>query len=142
VSSLVCGRLVDPCGGRQRWWLRRLANEPLRGARVGGIKDALALGVERLRLAVVDDGGGHEADPGVAVGVVVPVEELPAERPGLVDVLEAVGDLRPVFQRLRGVEGVMMLAAIAIRPLGITRAWPSPRMEIVCWPSRAATSLE
>ena len=119
MSSLICGRLVDPCGGRQRWWLRRLANEPLRGARVGGIKDALALGVERLRLAVVDGGGGHEADPGVAVGVVVPVEELPAERPGLVDVLEAVGELRPVFQRLRGVEGVIMLAAIAIRPLGM-----------------------
>jgi len=53
------------------------------------------------------------------VGVVVAVEELPAERLGLVDVLEAVGELRPVFQRLRGVEGVIMLAAIAIRPLGM-----------------------
>jgi hypothetical protein len=36
---------------------------------VGCVEDALAFSVERLCLAVVDGGRGHQTDPGVAVGV-------------------------------------------------------------------------
>ena len=70
-----------------------MADESLGSRRVGGLQDALAVGVECLRLAVVDGGGGHQADPGVAVLVLVPVEERAAERAGVFDVLEAVGEL-------------------------------------------------
>jgi hypothetical protein len=37
---------------------------------VGGLQDALAFGVQLLRVAVMDGRGGHQADPGVAVLVV------------------------------------------------------------------------
>ena len=95
MSGLLIQAAVGSSGG-----LGGSADEPLGRRGVGGVEDALALGVERLGVAVVDRGGGHQADPGVAVGVVVPVEELAAERAGLLDVLEAVGELGPVLQRL------------------------------------------
>jgi hypothetical protein len=100
VSNLLGRGLVDPGGGRQRWWPRRPADEPLRRRGVGGLKNALALGVERLCLAVVHGGRGHQADPGVAVGVVVPVKERAAEPARVLDRVKAVGELGPVLQRL------------------------------------------
>ena len=50
--------------------------------------------------AVVDGGWGHQADPGVAVGVVVPGKELAAERAGLHDRVKPSGERGPVLQRL------------------------------------------
>ena len=69
---------VDPRGRGQRGWPGRPRDEALRGARVGLIEDAGALFVDLLRAPFVHGGGSHEADPGVAVLVVVPVEELAA----------------------------------------------------------------
>ena len=43
---------------------------------------------------MVDGSGGHEADPGVPVVVVVPVKEGAAVSTCLLDVLEAVGGSR------------------------------------------------
>jgi hypothetical protein len=43
---------------------------------IGQVQDLLALGEEGRRLAEVDGGRGHQAEPGVVVLVVVPVEEL------------------------------------------------------------------
>ena len=51
-------------------------------------------------LPVVDGGGGHQADPGVAVLVVVPAEEAAAELARLLDRLEALGELGAVLERL------------------------------------------
>ncbi len=77
-----------------------MADEPFGCCGVGGGEDALAFGVECLGVAVVDGGWGHQADPGVAVGVVVVVEERAAERACSLDVLEALGELGPVLQGL------------------------------------------
>ena len=92
--------LVDPCGGGQlggSWWL---ADEPLGVTLVGGVEHMGAGGVELLRLSVVDGGRCHQADPGVPVLVVVPVEERPAVSAGVVDVVEPLGELGPVLERL------------------------------------------
>jgi hypothetical protein len=75
VSDLLRVGLVDPCGDRQLGWDGRSADEPLGILLVGGLEDAGAVGVELLRLAVVDGGWRHQSDPGVPVPVVVPVEE-------------------------------------------------------------------
>ena len=77
-----------------------MADEPFGGAREGCGEDAGAGGVELRGLAVVDGGWGHQADPGVAVGLVVPVEELAAVRAGVLDLVEPLGELGPVLQRL------------------------------------------
>jgi hypothetical protein len=100
VSSLLVVGLVDPGGDRQLWWDGRLADEPFGVALVGGVEHASAGRVQPGRLAVVDGGGGHQPDPGVAVLVVVPVKERAAVPAGVVDVVEPVRELGPVLQRL------------------------------------------
>jgi hypothetical protein len=50
-------------------------------------------------MAVVDGRGGHQPDPGVAVLVVVPAEELAAERSGVLDRVEPGGEPGSVLQR-------------------------------------------
>ena len=92
--------LVDPCGGRQLGRDGRSADEPLGVALVGGVEHEAAGGVQRRRVPVVDGGGGHQSDPGVAVGVVVPVDERAAVSAGVLDVVEPGGELGPVLQGL------------------------------------------
>ena len=51
-------------------------------------------------VAVVDGGGGHQRDPGVAVLVVVPVHERAAVPACVLDRVEPGGERGPVLQRL------------------------------------------
>src|SRR3546814_25750 len=67
---------------------------------VGGIEDDLAGGSDLVGAAVVNVGGGVEPDAGVAVVVVVVLEERVAERPGVVEAGEALRERRRVLQRL------------------------------------------
>ena len=67
---------------------------------VGGVQDASAELVKLGRGAVVHGGWGHQPDPGVAVGMVVPVKERPAVGSGVLDVVEPGGELGPVLQGL------------------------------------------
>jgi hypothetical protein len=67
-----------------------LADEAFGRARVGRFEDAGALGVRVLGAAVVDGRGGHQADPGMAVLVVVLAEEVAAVRAGVLDRVEAL----------------------------------------------------
>ena len=87
MSDLLrVGGLVDPRGGRQlggNWWL---VHEPFGVLLVGGVEHLGAGAVELLGVSVVDCGRCHQAYPGVAVLVVVPVEERPAVSAGVVDV--------------------------------------------------------
>src|SRR5436189_117917 len=76
--------------------------------------DALAVPGERPppcgRVAVVNGGGGHQCDPGVAVGVVVPVEEPAAVLARLFDRVESGRELGPVLQRFEVRLGVGVVA--------------------------------
>jgi hypothetical protein len=67
---------------------------------VGGVEGELALGAHLDGGAVVDRCRCVVADAGVAVVVVVVGEERLAERPGVFDATEALGERRPVLQRL------------------------------------------
>jgi hypothetical protein len=66
----------------------------------GGVQDLGAPGLDGSGLAVVDVGGGVQAESAVAVLAVVPVEEFPAVGPGGLDRREPAGERGPVFQRL------------------------------------------
>ncbi len=73
VGLLAVG-LVDPRGGWERWWAGWPVHEPFGRRRVGGVENDPARGVGLFGVAVVDGRGGEQPDPGVAMGVVVPVE--------------------------------------------------------------------
>ena len=59
---------------------------------VGGVQDLGAAGLDGCGLAVVDVGGGVQAEAAVAVLVVVPGEEVLAVRPGGLDRGEPGGE--------------------------------------------------
>jgi hypothetical protein len=67
---------------------------------VGGGQDLGAPGPDGGGPAVVDVGGGVQAEPAVMMLVVVPGEEFLAVRPGGLDRGEPGGEGRPVLQRL------------------------------------------
>jgi hypothetical protein len=79
---------------------------------VGGGQDAAALGPDGFGVAVVDVGGGVQAEPAVAVLVVVPAEEFLAVRPGGLDRGEPGGERRPVLQGLELRLGVGVVIAL------------------------------
>ncbi len=67
---------------------------------VGVVEDGLAVGADGVVVAVVDAGWGVVADAGVAVVVVVVVEELVDEGSGVGEAGEAFGEAGCVLQRL------------------------------------------
>ena len=99
VGLLVLGR-VDPGCAWQVWRDRWLADEAFRMGEIGRGQDLGAPGLDGCGPAVVDVGGGVQAEPAVAVLVVVPGEEVLAVRPGGFDRGEPGGESRAVFQRL------------------------------------------
>src|SRR2546428_8789991 len=60
------GGLVDPGDGGQLGGLGWVADEAFGVGGVGGVEDGLAVGADSWSSAVVDVGGGGEADSGVA----------------------------------------------------------------------------
>ena len=62
---------------------------------MGGAQDADSGLVDGVGAAVVDVGGGVQADPGVPVLVGVPAEEPGAEPAGVLDGPEPFGEVRP-----------------------------------------------
>src|SRR5450755_3622044 len=71
---------IDPSGGGQcgRLWGEALEADGMCSER--GIEGDGALLGERRSGAVVDGGRSHQADTAVAMFVIVPVEEVPAQR--------------------------------------------------------------
>jgi hypothetical protein len=67
---------------------------------VGGVEYAGPFVTDCLGEAVVDVGGGMQAQPGVAVFVVVPSEEVLAVSSGVFDRVEPAGEVGPVLQSL------------------------------------------
>ena len=93
------GGLVDPGDGGQpgrgRW-----AGEPLRVGRVGLVEHDRAVRSDLRSGVVVDRCGRVQPERGVTVLVVVGVEECGAERAGVVDRPEPLGERRAVLERL------------------------------------------
>ena len=67
---------------------------------VGGVEYAGTLVADCLCEAVVDVGSGMQAEPAVAMFIVVPSEEDLAVSSGVFDRAEPAGEVGPVFQRL------------------------------------------
>ena len=83
--------MVDPGDGGQLGRGRR-AGEPLGGGRVGLVEHNRAVGSDLGSGAVVDRRGRVQPERGVTVLVVVGVEECGAERTGVVDRPEPLGN--------------------------------------------------
>ena len=91
---------VDPNCDGNFWRLWRLAREPLGRAEKRGVEGCLAGDIDVVRLPEVDLIGGHQADSGVVVVLVIPGEETAAEDAGRVDGLKPFGKFWLIFQGL------------------------------------------
>lgn len=79
-------------------WSGRLPNEALGMGAESGIQDDLTMGQDVSGLTVVDHGGGHQAQAGMVVLMVVPLKEGLAKTAGVFDGAEAIRKTRPVFK--------------------------------------------
>ena len=91
---------VDPDSGWHLRWLGGLVDKADWVGAEGVIEGLLAGGIDQFGLAVMDLIGCHQANTQMVMVLVVPVEEGPAEAPGVFDATEALWELRLVFQRL------------------------------------------
>lgn len=66
----------------------------------GAVESSLTGGVDSVGLSVVDLVWGRQAESGVVVVLVIPGEERPAERLGVLDASEAAGEFRLIFECL------------------------------------------
>lgn len=78
----------------------RFSDEPFGVCGVGGVEYAGALVANCLGHAVMDVSSGMQAQPAVAMFIVVPTEEDLAVSSGIFDRAEAAGEVGPVLQRL------------------------------------------
>src|SRR3954453_18523607 len=92
---------IDPRGFGDRRRFGRFADEPFRVCGVGGVEYAGALVTDCLGEAVVDVGGGMQAQPGVAGFIVIPTEKILTVQSSFLDRAEPAGEVGPVFQRLK-----------------------------------------
>ena len=90
--------------------------EPGRVGSVGGVEGLGPLGPDLRGGAVVDRGGRVQPDAGVAMNMVVVLEEVGAECPGVLDGAEAAREYRAVVE---GLEIRLPIRVILGEP-----AWP------------------
>ena len=81
-ARLLVGGFVKPSCRRQGGWDWEAVNEALGMSAVGGLEDFGAFCVTVRGKAVVDVSGRDQAESGVVMLVVVPVEEVLAVGPG------------------------------------------------------------
>ena len=84
---------VYPRGFGDLGWFGRFADEPFGVCGVGSVEDAGALVADCLCEAVVDVSGGMQAQPAVAMFIVVPSEEDLAVSSGVFDRAEPAGEV-------------------------------------------------
>ncbi len=130
AGLFLLGRVDPGCA----WQFRRggwLGDEALGVSGVGGVQDLGAGGPDGRGVAVVDVGGGVQAEAAVAVVVVVPAEEVLAVRAGGLDRAEPGRERRPVFQ------GLVVNTDVEGGRWQFTGRGAVREME-VCWSSRVA----
>ena len=91
---------VDPRRDGLGGTTRRCPDDSLRVGQEGAIENPLTHVIDVVDLVEVDAVGCRQARPGMVVITVVPVEEGPAERPGVLDAAEALRQFRLVPERL------------------------------------------
>ena len=64
---------------------------------IGGIENGLALLEDERGLVVVDHGRSEQAQPGVAVFLVVPAKKSLRKSPTVLNAAETIRKLRPIF---------------------------------------------
>jgi hypothetical protein len=102
IWGILAGRFrrrIDPNRVRQDFKARRALHEALGVRRVGGHARAVTDLEGRGRAPVVDVGRREIAQPAVMVRVVVPREEIVADRTGVFEGAEPIRKLRAVFER-------------------------------------------
>ena len=82
--------------------------------------------MDRIDLAVMDLIGRHEADSGIMMILIVPVEKAPAECLGVLDAAEPLGELRLVFEGLE----VAFRERVVVRSVGPAMRY-SPAAEVL-----------
>src|ERR1039457_7736444 len=85
----------------RRWAVWRFRGHALEAQRMGDERSRErggALCGERHGAAIMDGGRRHQADSPVSVLVVIPLEELLAVRPCILDRTKAVGEVGPILQ--------------------------------------------
>jgi hypothetical protein len=98
VSFFICvERFVDPDLGRNRCWFRCLVDEAFGMDAIGGIEHGLALFENERGLVVVHHGWGEQAQPGMAVFLVVPAEKSLRKSPAILNTAETIRKLRSIF---------------------------------------------
>jgi hypothetical protein len=78
--------------------LRRPANKAFGMSAVSSIENGAPLFNRLRRQTIMNHSGGEKTQPGMAVLVVVPGEELLGERPGVLQTPKAFREAGPVFQ--------------------------------------------
>jgi hypothetical protein len=91
---------VDPRDFRDLRPFGRFADEPFRVFGAGGVEYAGTLVADCLGQTVVDVGGGMQAQPAVAMFIVIPTEVDLAVQSSFLDRAEPAGEVGPVLQRL------------------------------------------
>ena len=99
-GGFFLGGRVDPGCAWQVWRGGGFADEALGVGAVGGGQDLGAFGLDGGGVPVVDIGCGVQAQPAVAVLVVVPGEEVLAVRSCVLDRGEPGREVRPVLEGL------------------------------------------
>ena len=74
-------------------------------------------------LAIVHGGRRHEADADVVVLLVVPMEEVAAERMRLLVAVKTLGEVRPIFHRLELAFGI----GVVVRYVGAAVGLGNPQ---------------
>src|ERR1039457_6231106 len=91
-------RTTDPDLGWNREWFRRLAHEAFGVDAIGGIENGFGPVEDEGGLGVGDHGRGEQAQPGVAVFLVVPAEKSLRKSAAVLNASETIRELRPVLQ--------------------------------------------
>jgi hypothetical protein len=94
---LKVSRRIDPNGFGQAGWQGALSFEALWIGEESSFQDFGTCLVYRSSMAEMDGSGGHVTDARVAMGLVVPPEELLAMAAGILNASEADREIRPIL---------------------------------------------
>jgi len=93
-------------------------------SQVGGVKDIFTLCDGYGREAMVNHGGGEQAEPGMTMLLVVPGEEVLTKSTSILDGPKAFGEARPVFQ---GFE-VALRIGVVVGDMGAAMGFGNPEI--------------